>query len=141
MFTKSKHKGYKINLINLLWKVLEAETKFMGHMENLSLASFGPGLDEKFHVFTRDPESHNDKPLYSIMSQSNPGNIFTTFVFKYRLYDILLSTYGYPTWFVRFTCSTNNFVYISHLPVSATCSTHLFVCPPSVYNPNNTHSS
>jgi hypothetical protein len=138
MFTKSKHKGYKLHLINLLWKILEAKTKFMGHMESLSVASFGPGLDEKFHVFTTDPESHNDTPLYSITSQLNPGNIFTTFAFKYRLDDILLSTYGYPTWFVRFTCSINNFVYISHLPVSATCSTHHFVYPPWVYNPNNT---
>ena len=65
-------------------------------MENLNLTSFGPGLDEKFHVFIMDPESHNDTPLYSIMCQLNPGNIVTTFVSKYRLDDILLSTSGYP---------------------------------------------
>ena len=73
-------------LINPLLKSPRNQKQFLGHLENLSLASFGPLLDGKFHVFIRAPESHNDRPLYSIMGQLNPGNIFTTFVFKYRLY-------------------------------------------------------
>jgi hypothetical protein len=85
--SEKKHKGYKLYLINLLWKILEAETEFLAHMENLSLASIGPELDGKFHVFLRDPENHSNTPLYSAMSQLNPGNIFTTSVFKNRLDD------------------------------------------------------
>jgi hypothetical protein len=63
MFTK-KHKGYKLYLINLLWKILQAKTKFLAHMENLSLASIGLELDGKFHVFLRDPEIHSNTPPY-----------------------------------------------------------------------------
>jgi hypothetical protein len=62
-----------------------------------------------------------------ILSQLNPGHNPITHCLKIHLYIILPSTPGYPKWssFLRFP--HQNPVYVSCLPICATCPAHLIL--------------